>query len=159
MVSRQAMIRREADEIRVERDAWRVVVGSTGMIALALVLGVIFIGSAIDSRKTQAIGLSALVLVAMGALVAHQVLRPDVLIIRPNQIGYAAGKELRWISRSSFDRVKVVLNMFGSDVLLMSAEGKTVHRLAPTQLIVKDLRRAFTEAGYAVEGWTGPKRA
>jgi hypothetical protein len=153
------MILREADEIRVERDAWRVVVGSAGMIVLALVVAAIFIGSAIDSRRTEAMAFSVLVLAVMGALVAHQVRRPDVLIIRQDQIGYTAGKELRWISRGSFDRVKVVLNMFGSDVLLMSAQGKTMHRLAPSQLIVKDLRQAFTEAGYAVEGWTGPKRA
>jgi hypothetical protein len=153
------MILREADEIRVERDEWRILLVSMVLGVCGIVLAAVFIGTAIDSRKSEAIGFSALLLLVVGALVAHQQVRRDVLIIRPDQIGYTAGKELRWISRGSFDRVKVVLNMFGSDVLLMSAQGKTVRRLAPSQLIVKDLREAFTEAGYAVEGWTGPKRA
>jgi hypothetical protein len=152
------MILREADEIRVERDAWRVVVGSAGMIVLALVVAAIFIGSAIDSRRTEAVAFSVLVIAVMGALVAHQVRRPDVLVIRADTIGYRAGKELRWLPRGSFERVKVVLNIFGADVLFLRADGKTVRSLVLPQLMVKDLREAFREAGYAVEGWTGPKR-
>jgi hypothetical protein len=79
----------------------------------------------------------------LGALIAHQVLRPNALVIRPDAVGFSAGKEKRWVSRESFERVKVVFNLFGPDVLLMSASGKTVRSLVVTQLLMKELRQAL----------------
>ena len=152
------MIVRKADEIRVEPDSWRVLSGSVVFGLLGVVAAAYFIGTAIDSRRTEAIAFSVLLLALTGALIARQVLRPNALVIRPDAVGFKTGKEMRWVSRESFDRVKVVFNMFGPDVLLLSASGKTVRSLVVTQLLMKELRQAFTEAGYAVEGWTGPKR-
>jgi phosphate/sulfate permease len=152
------VILRNADEIRVEPDAWRVVVGSVVFGLLGIAIAAYIIGTAIDSRRTEAIGFSVLVLAVIGALIAHQVLRPNALVIRPDAVGLTRVRKMRWVSRESFERVKVVFNMFGPDVLLMSASGKTVRSLVVTQLLMKELRQAFTEAGYSVEGWTGPKR-
>jgi hypothetical protein len=152
------MILREAEEIRVVPDPWRVLMGDAAFGVLVLGVVVAANVTAIDSRRVAAIGFSVVLLVLLGAVIAHRRLRPDLLVIRPEEIGFNAGKEMRWLSRGSFERVKVVLNMFGPDVLFLSASGKTVRSTVFSQLLLKELRKAFTEAGYAVEGWTGPKR-
>ena len=152
------MIVREAGEIRVEQDPRRAVVAGVLFGLLGVGMAAYFITTAIESRRTEAIGFSVLVLAVIGALIAHWVKRPQALLIRPDAVGFNAGKEVRWVSRDSFERVKVVFNMFGPEVLLLSASGKTVRSLVVSQLLMKELRQVFTEAGYAVEGWTGPKR-
>ena len=152
------MIRRDADEIRVERDEWRLRLAEGGLGVCGLVIVVVANTTAIESRRIAAIGFSVLVLLVVGTVIAHRRSRPELLVIRPSEIGYSTGKELRWFSRGSCERVKVVLNMFGPDILFFDTSGKTVHRIGFNQLYIKELREAFREAGYTVEGWAGPKR-
>ena len=109
------------------------------------------IGVAPDRRGVM-LGASVALVALIAGIVWHQQRRRDALMIRPAEVVYTSGNKLRSVARADIRRVKVVLNMFGTDILLFGSDGGVVARLYLSQLRVKEVRAAFVEAGLSVDG-------
>lgn len=141
------MIHRNNDEIRVERDQWRVWIPVGIGEALILFLAIYFAtGPPIPLLYAGSSGL-----VILGVLIAiyyHR--RRDLLVITPDEIAYSYGGRMFRVPRSDVAYVRLVPIVLFLAVVLHDSAGEARHKLLFNDLIPKDLREAFDEAGIPV---------
>ena len=143
------MIIRSEDEIRVQQEDKRAIGTSILIGGVFLFFAIMFAFASVPGRRGTGY-LAAAVFVAVGAALAMSELRNrDFVVIRPEEVGYSRRfRETEWVPRRAFAQVKVHLNMFGPDVMLLDADNRVVRRLVFPHLTVKELRNAFEEGGY-----------
>ena len=143
------MIIRSEGEIRVQQEE-KMAIGSGVLIGgLCLFFAGMFAFSGPSDTQTFGYVVASILLGVGWVLVRYELRNRDYVIVHPEEVGYSRGRRgTDWVPRRAFAKVKVHLNMFGPDVMLLDADNRVVRRLVFPHLRVKEIRTAFEEGGY-----------
>ncbi len=136
---------RNGSEIRVERSEHKVRVN--GWLSFLVPGAIATYGAFLSDSLTDWLLVAAFFALGLH-LIRHNFKRRDVVVITPDRIGHGpVGGELTWIDRTGLHSVYIADNVI-FQIQLFDPEGKLRNSFVLSNFDSKELRQAFSEAGF-----------